>query len=111
MYTNAEQYDILHVHVYSHNYVQEGDTPLLCGCWHGYQSVVECLVDAGCSLHVSNKEGETALHVAAVRGYYSIVRFLCSKGANMDAQDKVCVSACVCMCVCVCGVCLCLCVE
>ena len=46
-------------------------------------------MEAGCSLHVSNKEGETALHVAAVRGYYTIVRFLCGKGANMDAQDKV----------------------
>ena len=43
---------------------------------------------------MSNNEGETALHVAAVRGYYTIVRFLCSKGANMDAQDKVCVSVC-----------------
>ena len=69
--------------------IQEGDTPLLCGCWHGYHSVVECLVEAGCFLHAANKEGETALHVAAVRGYYTIVRLLCERGANLDAQDKV----------------------
>ena len=50
---------------------------------------MECLVKAGCSLHVTNKEGETALHIAAVRGYYNIVRLLCESGANLDKQDNV----------------------
>lgn len=69
---------------------KDGDTPLLCACWHGYQNVVECLTQAGCSLQTTNNEGETALHIAAVRGYYGIVRFLCESGAQLDSADNVC---------------------
>lgn len=68
---------------------QDGDTPLLCGCWHGYRRVVECLAQARCHLQVANKEGETALHVAAVRGNFSIVQFLVENGVNLNATDNV----------------------
>ena len=68
---------------------QDGDTPLLCGCWHGYRRVVECLARAGCLLQLANHEGETALHVAAVRGNHGIVQFLVENGVNLNATDNV----------------------
>ena len=72
-------------------YLQEGETALHCACWHGYQSIVECLVRSGCSLILVNKDSETCLHVAAVRGHYNTVRLLCQAGADLNTQDKVCV--------------------
>ena len=69
---------------------QDGDTALLCACWHGFQPIVECLVESGSSLWIRNKDGDTAVHVAAVRGYYTIVRFLCESGADIDAVNQVC---------------------
>ena len=91
----------LHVHVhvltgsyYMYMYVvvpQDGDTALLCACWHGFQPIVECLVESGSSLWIRNKDGDTAVHVAAVRGYYTIVRFLCKSGADIDAVNQVCI--------------------
>ena len=68
---------------------QDGDTPLLCGAWHGYQTVVECLVQAGSSLQCCNKDGETPLHVAAVRGYFTLVQYFCLNRADLNARDKV----------------------
>ena len=83
------------------SFFQEGDTPLHCGVWHGYQGVVECLVRAGSSLHCTNRDGEMPLHVAAVRGYLSLVRFLCENRAGVNARDKVCASVFApCLCVC-----------
>jgi death-associated protein kinase len=67
---------------------QDGDTPLLCGCWHGYRRVVECLARSGCLLQLANNEGETALHVAAVRGNHGIVQFLVENGVNLNATDN-----------------------
>ena len=70
-------------------FLQDGDTPLLCGCWHGYRRVVEILARAGCLLQLANNEGETAIHVAAVRGNYNIVQFLVENGVNLNATNNV----------------------
>ena len=68
---------------------QDGETPLHCASWHGFQAIVECLVHYGCSLDVVNKDCETALHIAAVRGYCNIVKFLCQSNCSVNKQDKV----------------------
>ena len=68
---------------------QDGDTPLLCACWQGFQPIVECLLHHGCSLDASNGDGDTCLHIAAVRGYYNIVRYLCEHGVSKDTVNNV----------------------
>ena len=86
---NTFQKPWLHVHVHTHAQ-QDGETPLLCACWHGYPGVVKCLVKlAFSSMETVNNEGESPLHVAAVRGYDAIVRFLCKSGARLNVVDNV----------------------
>ena len=94
--THTHTHTHAHTHTHTHycltlSYFQEGETALHCACWHGYQSIVECLVRSGCSLILVNKDSETCLHVAAVRGHYNTVRLLCQAGADLNTQDKVCV--------------------
>lgn len=70
-------------------YWQDGEAAIHCACWHGFQSLVECLVEAKGNLDIQNNEGETPLHIAAARGHYDILRYLCDSGAIIDKQDKV----------------------
>ena len=55
---------------------------------HAAVSAVQCLVDLGASMGITDAEGRTALHVAAQRNIPEVIDILIKNGNHVDATDK-----------------------
>lgn len=72
---------------------REGCSPILFACKLGYQSIVEVLLQHGCTIHDKDadpKRGGSAIHYAAWGGHLSLVIWLVDRaGASLGAVDVV----------------------
>lgn len=60
-------------------------TALEAAAFHGYQPIVQHLLEMGEDVNDAGEHGGTALEAAASRGHEGVVRLLLEKGANVDA--------------------------
>ncbi|KAH3732121.1 Serine/threonine protein phosphatase [Pelomyxa schiedti] len=60
---------------------------IACAAPHSYVELVQCLVDSGCSVNVTDSSGETPLHIAAKLNRTDLVEFLISKNAVIESLD------------------------
>ena len=54
---------------------------------HGYEEIVQILLDAGAIADESNDLGCTPLHYAALSGYNNMIKTIVAKGVNINAPD------------------------
>ncbi|KAL8847198.1 MAG: hypothetical protein Q9221_007760 [Calogaya cf. arnoldii] len=52
--------------------------------FHGYQRIVDLLIEEGCSIECADVKGNTTLHHACVRGHLVIAKSLIFSGASID---------------------------
>jgi ankyrin repeat protein len=65
----------------------DGNSPLHLAASKGHLSIVECLLDYGCSLSSKNREGITALELSCRKGYFDISKSLIMHYSNLKQQS------------------------
>jgi ankyrin repeat protein len=61
---------------------EHGDTGVMLAAEHGYDAIVEFLLDHGTEINTKDKGGDTALDIARYRECKSTVKLLISRGAT-----------------------------
>eukprot|EP01104_Vermistella_antarctica_P015491 TRINITY_DN5107_c0_g3_i2.p1 TRINITY_DN5107_c0_g3~~TRINITY_DN5107_c0_g3_i2.p1 ORF type:complete len:761 (-),score=145.34 TRINITY_DN5107_c0_g3_i2:342-2624(-) len=67
---------------------EENCTPLIFASSEGYLEIVQCLVDNGANIKLTNNDGDSALMFAAQEGHLPVIQYLNGRGANINLTNN-----------------------